>query len=217
MIVPQQVEGLLVPVAVSATHMGFGTIRMEPCWMQLGYAAGVAADLSLKQSVPIRSVSIDQLQDELLRQGQLITYFRDLAPTSPVGKACQYFGTKGFFPTYDACAEEAVTLNEASRWIVQARSLEGGRRLPVLPATDRLLPAGVDMGPRLPAVELHPREYWEEVSSLPRNMLESWISLAARTLGVKKPQLEAKEQEPVTKGYLLYVLYALLEQSRQKQ
>ena len=31
--VPQKVDGLLVPVAVSATHLGFGTLRMEPCWM----------------------------------------------------------------------------------------------------------------------------------------------------------------------------------------
>src|SRR5690606_39146983 len=56
-IVPREVNHLLVPVAVSATHMGLGTIRMEPCWMQLGFAAGVAADLSIKTGDNIRQLS----------------------------------------------------------------------------------------------------------------------------------------------------------------
>ena len=41
--VPKRVDGLLVPVAASATHVAFSTIRMEPTWMALGQAAWTAA------------------------------------------------------------------------------------------------------------------------------------------------------------------------------
>mgnify|MGYP003675366398 CR=1 FL=1 len=42
-IVPQGVDGLLVPVAASTTHVAFSTIRLEPTWMALGQAAGIFA------------------------------------------------------------------------------------------------------------------------------------------------------------------------------
>jgi predicted nicotinamide N-methyase len=45
--VPKQVDNLILPVPVSGSHIGFSTIRMEPCWMALGQAAGVAASLAI--------------------------------------------------------------------------------------------------------------------------------------------------------------------------
>ena len=44
--VPRRVENLLFPTAVSGSHVGFSTLRMEPCWMALGEAAGTAAALA---------------------------------------------------------------------------------------------------------------------------------------------------------------------------
>lgn len=38
-----EAENLLVPVAVSASHIGFNAVRLEPTWMILGQSAGVAA------------------------------------------------------------------------------------------------------------------------------------------------------------------------------
>ncbi|MEZ5866695.1 MAG: FAD-dependent oxidoreductase [Geminicoccaceae bacterium] len=46
--IPEKVDGLIVPVAASATHLAFSTIRMEPTWMALGQAAGTAAHLAIK-------------------------------------------------------------------------------------------------------------------------------------------------------------------------
>lgn len=45
-----QVDNLLVPVAVSASHVAFNAVRMEPTWMVLGHAAGVAAAMAAKPS-----------------------------------------------------------------------------------------------------------------------------------------------------------------------
>ncbi|MFM8706009.1 MAG: FAD-dependent oxidoreductase, partial [Planctomycetia bacterium] len=45
-ILPKQVEGLLVPVGLSATHVAFSAIRMDPTWTAVGQAAGVAAALA---------------------------------------------------------------------------------------------------------------------------------------------------------------------------
>jgi hypothetical protein len=45
-ILTNEVENLIVPVAISASHVGWGSIRLEPVWMQLGESAGFAAALA---------------------------------------------------------------------------------------------------------------------------------------------------------------------------
>lgn len=72
--IPQKVEGLIVPVAVSATHVAFSSMRMEPTWMALGHAAGLAAHLSLEEETNLRDVSVDQLREILQAEGQVLSY-----------------------------------------------------------------------------------------------------------------------------------------------
>lgn len=115
--VPQKLENLLVPVAASATHVAFATIRLEPTWMALGQAAGTAAVLSLDGNTSVQKVSIDSLQRDLIAQGQLITYFKDLDRKDPAFQALQYFGTKGFFPTYFASSGDPITRETANDWL----------------------------------------------------------------------------------------------------
>ena len=69
---PVSVNALLVPVAASTTHVGFSSIRMEPTWMALGQAAGVAASLAVEMGRQPRDIAIDMLQQRLKRQGQVI-------------------------------------------------------------------------------------------------------------------------------------------------
>jgi hypothetical protein len=114
--VPRDVDGLLVPVAASATHVAFSTIRLEPTWMALGQAAGVAAHLSIASSAAPRSVNVDRLQRILVGQGQVITYFRDIDRKDPAYAAMQYFGAKGFFQDYYARSREALTPAVAEEW-----------------------------------------------------------------------------------------------------
>ncbi|MCS7253455.1 MAG: FAD-dependent oxidoreductase [Armatimonadota bacterium] len=101
-------EGLLVCVAVSATHIGFGTLRLEPVWMALGQAAGTAAGMALVYG-STRKVPIDKLQRSLLEQGQVISFFFDMPPKWGIEfAAAQFFAVRGFFETYEARLKEAL-------------------------------------------------------------------------------------------------------------
>lgn len=70
--VPEKLDGIVVPVAASATHLAFSTIRMEPTWMALGQAAGTAAHLAIRDGCAPRAVSMDELQALLVAGGQVI-------------------------------------------------------------------------------------------------------------------------------------------------
>ena len=72
------VTNLLAPVPVSASHIGFSTLRMEPCWMALGQAAGVAATLCLEDAATAESVDILKLQKYLLSQGAVLFHDPDI-------------------------------------------------------------------------------------------------------------------------------------------
>jgi len=65
---------LLVPVAVSASHAGFGTIRLEPQWMILGQSAGVAASLAISSGSSVQDVDVKALQARLEALGQILTW-----------------------------------------------------------------------------------------------------------------------------------------------
>ncbi|MGN6213730.1 FAD-dependent oxidoreductase [Parafilimonas sp.] len=72
-ITPKQNEctNLLVPVCVSASHVGFCSVRVEVTWMQLGQAAGVAAVMAAKNREPVQIVNTDSLQKILRKDGVL--------------------------------------------------------------------------------------------------------------------------------------------------
>jgi len=61
----EEVTNLLVPVALSASHIAFGSIRMEPVFMKLGQAAGAAATMALESDGPVQELDVERLQEEL--------------------------------------------------------------------------------------------------------------------------------------------------------
>lgn len=75
-IVPKEAEcsNLLVPVAVSSTHIAFGSIRMEPVFMILGQSAATAAVLAIDENVPVQQVDYALLRRRLLRDGQILDW-----------------------------------------------------------------------------------------------------------------------------------------------
>lgn len=58
-------NNLLVPVCLSATHIAYGSIRMEPVFMVLGQSAAVAAALSIQSKTPLHRLNIAHIQKEL--------------------------------------------------------------------------------------------------------------------------------------------------------
>ena len=60
-----QCDNLLVPVCLSASHMAYGSIRMEPVFMVLAQSAAVAACQAIDKKVGVQQIDIKQLQSEL--------------------------------------------------------------------------------------------------------------------------------------------------------
>jgi hypothetical protein len=67
-----QCENLLVPVALSATHIAYGSIRMEPVFMVLGQSAAAAIHLAEKNKTSIPELPYPILREELLSLGQVL-------------------------------------------------------------------------------------------------------------------------------------------------
>ena len=61
-ILPKQEEcsNLLVPGALSASHIAFGSLRMEPTFMILGQSAGTAASFAIEQDIPVQEVNYER-------------------------------------------------------------------------------------------------------------------------------------------------------------
>lgn len=66
-IIPKQdeAENLLVPVCLSATHIAYGSIRMEPVFMVLGQSAATAAVLAIEDNISVQAINIRKLQEQL--------------------------------------------------------------------------------------------------------------------------------------------------------
>jgi hypothetical protein len=130
-ILPDAVDGIIVPVAASATHVAFSTLRMEPLWMVLGQAAGIAAELSLAASCHPRELPIARLQRRLLEGGVVIAYFDDLDPSHPNYDAVQYWAARGFFSSYLARPDSPVTSELLERWIARAGESFSAEQRPI--------------------------------------------------------------------------------------
>jgi hypothetical protein len=63
-------ENLLVPWALSSTHIAFGSIRMEPVFMILSQSAATAACIAIDDNLPVQKVPYEKLRTRLLTDGQ---------------------------------------------------------------------------------------------------------------------------------------------------
>lgn len=75
-LVPREREcaNLLVPVAVSSSHIAFGSIRMEPVFMLLGQSAATAATLAIDKKTSVQKVDYAALRPLLLQAKQRLTW-----------------------------------------------------------------------------------------------------------------------------------------------
>ncbi len=75
-IIPKAAEcgNLLVPVCLSATHIAYGSIRMEPVFMILGQSAATAAVQAINAQTTVQGVLIGELQARLQADGQILDW-----------------------------------------------------------------------------------------------------------------------------------------------
>jgi hypothetical protein len=73
-IVPKkgEAENLFVPVCLSASHIAYGSIRMEPVFMILGHSAATAAVLAIDADMTVQEVPYSQLRPKLEADGQVL-------------------------------------------------------------------------------------------------------------------------------------------------
>ncbi len=71
---PEECENLLVPVCVSASHIAYGSIRMEPVFMILGQSAATVATMAVEQNKPAWQIPYSEIRMQLEQDGQVLNY-----------------------------------------------------------------------------------------------------------------------------------------------
>ena len=69
-----EVTNLLVPVCFSASHVAYSSMRMEPQYMIIGHASGVAATLAVKGGLAVQDVPVSELEQILKSEGAVFEY-----------------------------------------------------------------------------------------------------------------------------------------------
>ena len=71
-----QVTNLLVTVCFSASHVTYSTLRMEPVYMIIGQAAGVAAKMAVDEKVAVHDIDTTSLTARLFNQRAVLEWKR---------------------------------------------------------------------------------------------------------------------------------------------
>ncbi len=68
----EQCNNLVVPVALSCTHVAISSLRIEGTWMIIGQSAGIAAALAADRDAPVQELPYPKLRERLLAQKQVL-------------------------------------------------------------------------------------------------------------------------------------------------
>lgn len=102
----QECTNLLVPVCVSASHIAFGSIRMEPVFMLLGQSAAKAASLAIDGGVKVQEVDVKEIQRMYVEDPLLDGSTPDICVDDPMielGEGCAWERVKsnrGYGPSF---------------------------------------------------------------------------------------------------------------------
>lgn len=117
--IPRRVDNVFTPTAVSATHVAYGTVRLEPVRMHFGEAAGIAANTCVRTGILPREVPVRQVQTELLKRDRKnadapaiqgtggrgpndnpakLYMFTDVKPDQRYLREIEWLGARGYFP-----------------------------------------------------------------------------------------------------------------------
>lgn len=135
-LIPRRLDNVIVTMAVSSTHVSFGTYRLEPVRMEFGEAAGAIAWLALRYRRPVPAVPVRQAQEEMLLRpaplagdgGLRLVYYSDLRPDDAYSSSAQFLATRGFTPSGPDFKPGALTTrDDLARWL---RALAGRAAAP---------------------------------------------------------------------------------------
>ncbi|GHC42066.1 FAD-dependent oxidoreductase [Roseibacillus persicicus] len=154
-ILPKKEEctNLLVPGAISSSHIAFGSLRMEPTFMILGQSAGTAASFAIEQDIPVQEVDYEKdLRPRLLADKQRLESGRKLkglifddkvaeltgewVPSSKVGAkvGSSYLHDKGARDGKSSAVYQ-VTVPAAGKYEVQVSYSASSNRASKVPVT----------------------------------------------------------------------------------
>ena len=118
-LLPENIDNLLITVCLSSSHVGWGSIRTEPTLVHIGEAAGFAAAQAIRMNENPSDIQVIKLQKTLVENGVMISMFNefDMKTQKRWIPAIQFFGTKGFFKSYDAKPDGPIDVLTANNWI----------------------------------------------------------------------------------------------------
>jgi len=82
--VTNECDNLLVPVALSCTHVAISSLRIEATWMLLGQSAGIAAAMAADQDIAVQDLPYEDLKRRLIAQGQVLDLPLEFAPLTGI-------------------------------------------------------------------------------------------------------------------------------------
>lgn len=171
-LLPKGVDNLLVPLCLSTTHVAWGTVRLEPVFMQTGESAGLAAALALKKSSTPGALDPAELVRRLCELRSMVTFFNDVRVSGDDAwiPAALYYGTQGFVHDYNLRAADPLKRSTGKIWI------DGLKRL----NSDNLDPmAQVRAVAQAEAANSEPMTHGEFSALLPKSATQQAIKASA--------------------------------------
>jgi hypothetical protein len=101
-------RNLLVPVCLSASHIAYGSIRMEPVFMVLGQSAATAAVQAIDAGTPVQEIDYTELKKRLLADGQVL---ETDAPPKPAALRVE---------DLDGIALDAADAEQTGQWVASS-------------------------------------------------------------------------------------------------
>ncbi len=72
-----EADNLIVSVCISASHIAYSTVRMEPQFMIMGEAAGIAAAISIEEENKVQNINYKTLKEKLINNAAVLEFLEN--------------------------------------------------------------------------------------------------------------------------------------------